>query len=298
MFTIRVPATIANMGPGFDSFGMAVSLHNRFHFAQAEQDALVFASDSVADTAALKDEVPQNNALFMAIERLYDRAGQQRSPLRITVETDIPVTRGLGSSSTAVIAGLVGANRLLGNRFSGGELLEAAIEVEGHPDNVAPALLGGVVLYDTRPYLLPWPDDWRIITLSPAYPVRTEDARRILPTQIPLRDGIFNLRKAGVLTYALLRADADAFRDSLDDRLHQPYRRPLIPEYDCIERHAMASGAFGVIISGSGSTLAVFCPEARHKSIYNALHDLTVLEEMNMTIHALTVDRQGAVFSE
>jgi len=294
MFTARVPATIANMGPGFDSFGMAVSLYNQFHFEESAQDRLRFEESGQTKQSELF-EMGSESILFQAMDRLYERAGQKRPAFWVKAIADIPVARGLGSSSTAIIAGLMAANRHLGGIFNSSDLLKIAIEMEGHPDNVAPALLGGVVLYDTIPYQLPWPAEWRVLTLSPAYPVLTEKARHILPQTVALEDSIFNLRKASVLTYALLREDPDALRSALHDRLHQPYRRQLIREYDTVEHMAMDAGALGLIISGSGSTMAIFYPTVIHAFLLNKIQDLIAQQGWgDMTIHDLTVDTDGA----
>ena len=300
MFTVRVPATIANLGPGFDSFGMAVSLYNCFEFQQAERDGLVFSPDGAADVSALQkasdsgDQRVGKNLLFVAMDRLFEKAGQARPPLQVRITADIPVARGLGSSSTAIVAWLVAANHLLNQPFESLDLLDLAVEMEGHPDNVAPAMLGGVVLYDERPYRLPWPLEWRVLTVSPDYEVLTEEARRILPASVPMADGIFNLRKASVLTYALLQEDPDAFRASLQDRLHQPYRRQLIAEYDAIERLVMVDGALGMIISGSGSTMAIFYPTVIHAFLLEKLQGLIATQGWSMTVNDLTVDTEGA----
>lgn len=293
MYTVRVPATIANMGPGFDSFGMAVSLYNRFTFQPAERDTLNFSTEGSADTSALSGDTA-DNILFKAMDRLYAKAGKVRPAFQVTVQADIPVARGLGSSSTAIVAGLIAANRFLGEPYESLPLLDIAIEMEGHPDNVAPALLGGVVLYDTQPYVLPWPMEWRVMVISPAYTVMTEEARRILPKTVSLEDAVFNLRKASALTYALLREDPDALRASLKDRLHQPYRRQLIREYDAIEKLVMDDGAFGMIISGSGSTMAVFYPTVMHAFLLEKLEALIQAEGWDVEINDVTVDTDGA----
>ena len=231
------------------------------------------------------------------MDRLYEHAGQTRPGFFVTVTTGVPIARGLGSSSTAIIAGLVFANGVLGNSYDPQVLLKIAVEMEGHPNNVAPALLGGVVLYDTRPYRLPWPTEWRILTLSPDYPVLTEEARRILPASVPLRDAMFNLRKAAVLTVALLSEDADALRAGLADRLHQPYRRRFIRDYDEIESRVMEAGAFGMIISGSGSTMAVFYPAARRDALLSVVETTLIRPDRILTVRDLTVDPSGATMS-
>lgn len=295
MFMVRVPATIANMGPGFDSFGMAVSLHNHFSFQQAEQDSLSFSLQSTVDLGTLQSAQAKDNIVFKAMQRLFDKSGKVRPALSLIVDADIPVARGLGSSSTAIIAGLVAANQLLDNCYSNDALLKIAIELEGHPDNVAPALLGGVILYDEQPYALPWPEHWRILTLSPEASILTADAREILPQSVPLEDCIFNLRKASTLTYALLRGDENALRASLHDRLHQPYRRRLIREYEPIESLVMAEGAYGIVISGSGSTMAVFYPGVLHTSLLEKLKQRMTDEAWSIRMNDLTVDRDGAV---
>ena len=300
MFTVCVPATIANMGPGFDSFGMAVNLANRFAFELADPgqpDQLTFTAQDESELSALRGEKASDNILLQAMNQLFLQAGQVRPALRIQVEANIPVTRGLGSSSTAIVAGLFAANHMLENRFTDLDLLEIAISMEGHPDNVAPALLGGVVLYDDGiPYRLPWPDEWRIMTLSPAYPIRTDEARRLLPMQVPLSDAVFNLRKASVLAYALLQSDADALRHSLQDRLHQPYRRQLLAEYDALERVVMQTGAYGMIISGSGSTMAVFYPAVLHHTLLETVQNLIADQGWNFMLNTLAIDRDGARF--
>jgi homoserine kinase len=293
MLTVRVPATIANMGPGFDSFGMAVSLCNRFSFRESDRDTLAFSSESTVLPEGLKGD-GHDNILFLAMNRFYERIHAERPRFRVEVAAGIPVARGLGSSSTAVAAGLAAANRMAGMPLGSQELLNMAIEMEGHPDNVAPALLGGVVLYDTAPYQLPWPTEWRVLVLSPNYPVLTEEARRILPKAIAHADAVYNLRKASLLTYALLREDPDAFRASLHDRLHQPYRRQLIREYDVIERLVMEAGAFGMVISGSGSSMAVFYPTEVHAALKEGLEDVIQSRGWPMLLNEVSVDTEGA----
>jgi homoserine kinase len=287
MFTVRVPATIANMGPGFDSFGMAVNLYNHFSFELSEQDRLAFDQGKYPDMGS-------DNILFKAMDTLYQRAGQKRPCFSVRTMGDIPMTGGLGSSSTAVIAGLIAANNQLEESFSREDLLHTAIEIEGHPDNVAPALLGGVLLYDTQPYHLPWPTEWRILTLSPSYSVLTEEARQILPRSVALEDSIFNLRKASVLTYALLQKNADALKMALQDRLHQPYRRKLIREYDLLEQTALDAGALGFIISGSGSTMAAFYQEITHEKILESIRGVILQQGWNIILNDLTIDAIGA----
>lgn len=291
-FQIRVPATMANLGPGFDSFGLAVTLYNHFAFTPADRDGLLLSPESSVDVSGLST-TPAESILFRAMAAFYRKIGAERPPVCIEMRADIPVARGLGSSSTAIIAALLAANRMAGDPMSRRELLDVAIELEGHPDNVAPALLGGVILYDNRPYELPWPQTWGIAAVIPDYPVLTEEARRALPATYSLPDAVFNLRKASLLTYALLQGDEQAFRDCLDDRLHQPYRQPLIRDYPAVRAVAEEAGALGTIISGSGSTMAVFYPRQAGDKLLAGLKSCATGKK-GLVVVPLEPDLQGA----
>jgi homoserine kinase len=295
MLTFRVPATIANLGPGFDSFGMAITLYNTFTYTESVKDTLRFSSDADIDVQSLQQNEPAQHLIFRAFDVLFEAAGKQRPSMDIHAIANIPVARGLGSSSTAIVASLMAANTMLGERFSKETLLRHAIAMEGHPDNVAPALLGGVVLYDTQAYSLPWPLEWRIITLSPSEALLTEKARSVLPKEVSLEDSVFNLRKASVLTYALLREDPEALRLSLHDRLHQPYRGSLIPQYEPLAEWAGNSGALGFIISGSGSSMAIFYPSVIHQSLRQSLQAFIQSKGWSMLLHEVGVDTLGAL---
>lgn len=292
-FHIAVPATMANLGPGFDTFGLAVGLYNRFTFRPADADALSVAPASSVETAALA-VAPADSILFSAMAHFSRNTGLALPPLAVEIEAHIPVARGLGSSSTAIVAALLAANRLAGEPLTRQALLEMAIALEGHPDNVAPAMLGGAVMYDTRPYALPWPEAWKIAVVIPPYPVLTEEARKALPEKYPLADAVFTLRKASLLTYALLEGDEAAFRASLDDRLHQPYRETLIPDYRPVRELAMEAGAFGTIISGSGSTIGIYYPSSAEESLLTALRAYGE-KCPGMVVKTLAPDLSGAV---
>jgi len=297
--TVKVPATIANMGPGFDSFGMAVALHNQFTFALSTKDELILNDSQQAhpELVAMARDVSNNSSnqlLWQALDTVYNACGQTRPPIAISMQCKVPMSRGLGSSSTAIIAALVAANSFCNTALSQNALLELAIQLEHHPDNVAPALLGGVVLYDTQAYKLPWPNHWRVLTISPSYPVSTKEARTILPAQVSMADSIFNLRKASLLTYALLQADEKAFQKALADRLHQPYRNQLIPEYKALQAGVLEAGAYGFIISGSGPTMACFYPSELKDSLLQTLNGVIKDLRVSFECHSLSVDSLGA----
>lgn len=262
MLKITVPATLANLGPGFDSFGMAVDILNTFDIELNPDGEDVIALGGAAEQSIVPiPKAPADNLVIQAMDALYRDAKAVRPPIRLTVTPEVPLARGMGSSSTAIAAGLMAANRLLNDAYSLSMLCRMATALEGHPDNVVPALQGGVWLCDEAAfYPLPWPSDWRILLVIPPYPILTEEARSVMPKQVALEDAVLNVRKASMLTYGLLKADPAVFANALDDRLHQPYRGQLIKEFLPLQDLARQQGALGTIISGSGSTLAVFAP--------------------------------------
>lgn len=296
MITFRVPATIANMGAGFDSFGLAVRLYNTFSFKAAESyDSLDCLSSGQADTSALKKENLENNILFQAMNHLYHAQHKTRPPVQVIAEINIPVARGLGSSSTAIIAGLLAANTFLNHPYSHHEVLKMAIALEGHPDNVTPALLGGFSLGDeTHQYQINWPTNWHILIISPTYPVLTQQARTVLSEAVSLEDAIFNLRKASLLIHALHTNNSEAFTQSLEDRIHQPYRSTLIQEFEPIKQMLKHTEALGTIISGSGSTIAVFHHSNSTKELSENIHQLCRKNNWNVQLTSTQADTQGA----
>ena len=249
---IAVPATSANLGPGFDVLGLALSLHNVFEFdAQAEGLSITGCDPAYAgeDNLAV--------AAWRAVER---RAGAKPSGIRLHIETNVPVARGLGSSATLLAAGALAANYFLGAPLGQDEILSILTELEGHPDNVAPALLGGLrgsMAVDGRVLCAEYPvhPGFGFCTLIPNFETSTRDARRVLPGQVPFSDATANLARLALTLRALETGDAEMLGAAMDDRLHQPYRKQLIHEYDRVRALALANGAAAFCISGSGSTL-------------------------------------------
>ncbi len=293
MISLRVPATTANLGPGFDSFGLALKLYNRFEFTPAQTDRLHILPGTCVEVSDLPLD-PRENLVFQAMDRYFTLLGEKRPSLDVGLEVHIPLARGLGSSSTAIAAGVVAANRLNHDALDLSALISIATEIEGHPDNVAPAISGGCMLCDEgRAYPLPWPEDWQILIALPDYPMRTDNARKALPESYPLHDAIYNLRKASVLTYSLLRHDEDAFRQSLYDALHQPFRGPLITEFEPVRQIAIQKGAFGGVISGAGSAIAIFFPDAVRPGLLDELNRYKQEEAPALRLIPLAVDYQG-----
>jgi homoserine kinase len=255
MIAARVPATSANLGPGFDSFGMALSL---FNDVELIPDA-PFGVEVVGEGSELLPR-DRSNLVARTVHRYFEIIGRPAPPFRLRLTNRIPMTGGLGSSSTALVGGLLVANQYAGDVVSKEELLRIAFELEGHPDNVAPALLGGFVLsvvdqgrLTTVP--IPLPDQLRAVLFLPRFSTSTRDARRLLPNRVSHADAVFNLGRASLLVVAMTTGRLELLRVATQDRLHQPYRQVLFPAMPRFFEAALEAGALGAWLSGSGSAL-------------------------------------------
>ncbi len=290
--SIRVPATCANLGPGFDSLGLALKLYNHFEVIPADTDGMSIAEGNCVDVAGMS-LAPEQNLFFKALNRFYEKLGQQRPTVHVAVEAHIPLARGLGSSSTAIVGGLLAGNILAGEPMSKTELIELATEIEGHADNVAPAVLGGVVLCDGPvAHTLPWPEDWQVAVVVPEEKLLTETARGVLPEKVPMADAVYNMQKAALWTHAVHQRDEAAFQSALADKLHQPYRGPLIPVFEPVAKVAATCGAFGAVVSGAGPSVAVFYPKNATEKLVPELKSLC--DGLSAKVLAVSLDDTGA----
>lgn len=249
--TVRVPATSANLGPGFDSFGCALQLYNTYTFETIAGGLEIFGCP--------EEFRNRDNLSVVAYRYAMEALGLPMEALRLDIQAQIPVCRGLGSSSAMIIGGMMAANALHGNTLSREEMLRLCTVVEGHPDNLAPALYGGMtasLMRDGRPVTARFhlSEKLRFFALVPDFPLSTQLARSVLPQRIPFADAVFNVSHAALLLRALETADIDMIALALDDRLHQPYRRGLIEGYDLAEQTAKACGVAAFCISGAGPT--------------------------------------------
>ena len=250
---VRACASSANLGPGFDCFGLAWQCRDTIEFLP-EGEGLVIEG-------CHERYRNESNLAYRAYKAALDEAGAEDGPLVIRfLETQIPVSRGLGSSAALIVAGVQAANELRELGFSRQELLRIATGVEGHPDNVAPALCGGLTVSAmdgdqvvTVPARLS--DKLRFAALVPDFELSTELSRSVLPESFSRADAIFNMSRAALLLRALELGDGELLKTALQDRLHQPYRKRLIEGYDRAEALALGCGAEGVCISGAGSTM-------------------------------------------
>lgn len=258
---VRAPATTANLGPGYDCLGMALDVWNTLTVKVLPDGA----SSSVTISGEGEGELDTDaqNLTYRAMEFLFNEADTALPPLSLRCQNAIPLSRGMGSSASAISGGLVAANRLLDDVFSQDDLLEMAATIEGHPDNVAAAIHGGmrlVVMEDNRLYTAPItvPSDIQAVLFIPDRRIATADARRVLPGEISVADAVYNMSRTALLVASMESDHPEYLSIATQDRLHQPYRQTIFPQMKVIFAAAQAAGALGVFLSGSGSTIMAF----------------------------------------
>ena len=261
---VRAPATTANLGPGYDCLGMALDLWNRL--TVATEPAGGASSVEVLGEGEGELSADTENLTYRAMAFLYGEADAEMPPLALQCHNAIPLSRGLGSSAAAISAGLVAANALLDNPFTANDLLEMAATIEGHPDNVAAAVHGGlrlVVMDDDRLYTAPIdvPDDLQAVLFIPERRIATVDARRVLPSEVSVADAVYNMSRAALLVAGMQSNHPEYLNIATQDRLHQPYRQSIFPPMKVIFAAARNAGALGVFLSGSGSTILALARE-------------------------------------
>ncbi|GAB4412500.1 MAG: homoserine kinase [Anaerolineales bacterium] len=259
---VRVPATTANLGPGFDCLGMALALYNTVTVHATTGGLSVRIEGEGAEDLRWGEE----NRVLRAMRLAFQEAGERLPGLSIELRNEIPLGRGLGSSAAATVGGLVAGNALCGNPLSTDRLLTLATQLEGHPDNVAPALLGGLVIavQDERGLIcerLDVPPDLTAALFVPDFPMPTAEARRVLPAQVSRADAVFNMGRVALLVAAIARRRYDLLDVATRDRLHQPYREAIFPAMPALFAAAREAGALGVFLSGAGSTIIALCRE-------------------------------------
>ena len=252
---VIVPASTANLGPGFDSLGMALSIFAGVSMKEAEETKVYVYGENLRDLPRDK-----SNLVYGVARKVFDRLGLTMPELEIALESDIPLARGLGSSAAAIVGSLVAANELAGGLLSRDELFQMAVAMENHPDNVGAALFGGFVAaaWDGRraeAVRLDPPANLEVLAAIPKYELATKKARSVLPRQVSMEDAVFNVSHSSLLTAALAAGRLDVLRQAMRDRLHQPYRAAMIPGMEEVLAHATEHGALGAALSGAGPTL-------------------------------------------
>jgi homoserine kinase len=267
---VTLPATTANLGPGFDCLGLALDLCNRTTLRETASGRTI----EVTGEGEIDLPGDSSNLVLQSAERLFTKVGRRPAGYHIRQENNIPVGSGLGSSATAVLGGLLAADALLGSPLDQHELLALANEIEGHPDNVTPALFGGLTLTLSGEdglvvERIPVPEQ-RVAVVLPDFVLSTRVARKVLPDAVPLADAVFNIGRVGLLVRALETGNYDRLALAMQDRLHQPYRLPLIPGMADAFRTGREAGAAAVALSGAGPSVIAFAPKG-HDEIAKAM---------------------------
>lgn len=296
MFKIQIPATSANLGAGFDALGLALTFYN---YVEMEE------SDTVDICSADGLEIPKNekNLIYISAKDLYKVCGKTLNGLKLVQTNNIPMARGLGSSSACIIAGLVGANKMLGNPLTKDDLVDLAAQIEGHPDNTAPALLGGIVtaVFDGRK--VHWVKQevftkLRFVAIIPDFELKTEKARNCLPQSVSHKDAVYNLSRAALFSASLLTGKFENLRTAVHDRLHQPYRMKLIPHCREVFDIAYTHGAYGAYISGAGPTIMAIIDEENTYFAGKMKFSLDNAGLSDWQVHEFHIDNEGTKIIE
>lgn len=308
MFTVKIPATSANMGPCFDCAGMALSIYNEVTVLSGGEcdfdEPFRIESECEIDTLITAEQtVPLDgtNLIYKTI-RWFSERTKRALPRFLLRQTDrIPLARGLGSSAACIVAGLLIADRLLETHLGRDELLDMAVELEGHPDNVAPAFVGDMVVGTVEgrrfEYIrVPLPEELEFISLVPDFPLPTDKARRVLPLSYSREQAVFNASRAALLVGALLTKRFDVLSCALRDQIHQPYRSRLIHGMDGIIGAADRAGAYGGFLSGAGPSIMVIA--GRGCGVADELTRYCGTLGSYWQVSVVEPDRTGAVISD
>lgn len=292
MIKVRVPATSANMGPGFDSLGIAFKLYNEYEFSEI-------------GTGLVFEGIPEEfcntkNIIYEAMMKCFEKGNYKIKGLKIKViKQDVPISRGLGSSSSCIVAGLVGANSIMGDKFSKDELFNIGVEMEGHPDNVAPAMFGDMIvavmdnkipLYN-KVHIKP---GINFIGLIPDFRLSTKEAREVLPREVSLKQGVYNIGRAALMVSCFSNGNYGLLKYACEDMLHQNYRSKLINHYDEVYNKSYELGALGCFLSGAGPTIMTMIKDD-NKDFLIGIKNYLKNNNINWDVVELQVDNQGAV---
>jgi homoserine kinase len=293
---VRVPATSANLGPGFDALGLALGLHNEVEAQPAARTHVVIEGEAAARLPS-----GDKNVVVRGIRLAYEAAGCAPERWAVRCVNRIPTARGLGSSAAAWVGGLAAGNALLGSPLDRAALLRLAARAEGHPDNVAAAVYGGLTVASgdgdaVVALTLPVPPGLVWVALVPEVTSSTAEARAVLPHTVPRADAVFNVQRVALLLASLQAGRVDLLRAALDDRLHQPYRRRLFPWMPGVIDAARAAGAIGCVLSGAGPSILAVVPDAGEAdAVAAAMEKALARASIAGTARPLTVDAEGVV---
>lgn len=296
MIEVRVPATSANMGPGFDCLGIALNMFNNFYIEEIDKGFEI--------TGCGEEYRNSNNLVYTSMLRCFEEIGYNygQRGYRIKIEASIPVSRGLGSSAACILGGVLAANEIGGGNLSKDEILEIAARIEGHPDNVSTALFGGMqasIEENGRFYheSIHIADGLKFCTIIPDFTLSTKEARAVLPKSMPHKDAVFNVGRTSLLIAALTSGNFDLLKYACRDKLHQPYRGGLIRNYNEVVEESVHLKSLGVFLSGAGPTIMALLKEDDNEfsrameAFISKLEDKWNVQELNLCSEGAEVKR-------
>ncbi|SHJ61141.1 homoserine kinase [Paramaledivibacter caminithermalis] len=291
MIKVRVPATSANIGPGFDCLGVALNLYNIFYFEEIDKGLII--------EGCHEEFSNEDNLIYISMKKCFEKIGYKAKGIKIIIKDNIPVSRGLGSSAACIVGGVIGANEIAGGVLSQEEILNLATEIEGHPDNVAPALLGGmtVAIQDNNNInysRINVAKGLKFYAMIPDFKLSTKESRGVLPKEIPYKDGVFNVGRVSLLITALTNGEFNLLRTACDDRLHQNYRGKLIDGFDEIKKKCEDLSCLGVFLSGAGPTIMALLCEDGNENFYIEIQEFLNTLSKKWEVKSLDIDFVGA----
>lgn len=300
-FSVRVPASTANLGSGFDCIGLALKLYLTVRATVVPEANKECRLRIVGEGA---EELPRNeeNLICRAMRFTAEREGLSLPPLELDVNNDLPLARGLGSSATAIVAGITLASLVGGRELSAGALLRYAVEMEGHADNVAAAYLGGLVVSCIKPdgsvlaVKRAWPSELKVVVISPEAFLMTAETRNVLPIEVRRQDAVFNLQRIALFGAALQAGSYDLLWDAMQDRLHQAHRQSLVPGLAEALATPLQAGLMGIALSGAGPSVVALTRD-RSSEIGEAIAENFRRHDVPARVRVLEVDHQGWRYS-
>jgi len=298
-YGVRVPATTANIGSGFDTLGMALGLYNEAYFTPVNELSLMKSHIDIQGEGAGKIKPGADNMVLQAMQAVAGKVGKEIPGGELKLINQIPLARGMGSSSAALVSGAYLANQLCGNVLNRHEILNIVTELEGHPDNVAPAIYGNLccatgLKTKVLNTVIPVPEELHFAVIVPEVLVSTEYARSVLPNHIPFKEAVQNVSHASLFVTSLITHQLDNLSIALEDNLHVPYRKALIPHCDDVFMAAKTEGAYGATISGSGSTLIAYTDKCHVENVAKAMGEVFTSHGVENKIYCLEADTKGA----
>jgi len=297
--TVRVPGATSNLGPGFDTLGLAMNVYNTVTFDVLEHDDKSVPLITLSERTNQKLPSDATNQIYQLLANELGAHAQLLSRVRMHIDCTVPIGAGLGSSGAAALSALWAADALRDLAYDEKQLLRRAVAVEGHPDNVSPSLLGGFTVSavsksrDVLVKKLAWPDDWRPIFVVPVRELSTKHARSVLPRLVPRMDAVHNVQRVALLLAAVAAKDETLLFEALDDKLHEPYRASLVPELAELRKLSRHSEVYGCVLSGAGPTIMLLTHSRSLNNVSGILEDWAAAQQQQPQILKLEVDNQG-----